>query len=139
MSKPKHTSRAIRNALKSESLKKIQKKEWPSTSNMNSTPLSVWASRHFLVQVYTEANDCFRITVNSVIKDGNQNWSDHIPWDDLQNIKRAVGYGDNYAVEIYPRDLDTVNVANMRHLSVLPQPLGIGWFSGKYEDDSENE
>lgn len=31
------------------------------------------------------------------------------------------------AVEIYPAERDIVNVANMRHLWVLPERLPFGW------------
>lgn len=46
---------------------------------------------------------------------------DGISWDDLQWIKGAAGYRDREAVEVYPRDGDVVNVANMRHLWILPE------------------
>ena len=55
-------------------------------------------------------------------------WAVGISWDSLQDIKRRRGYGDKYAIEIYPREVDIVNVAAMRHLWVLPEPLNIGWF-----------
>jgi hypothetical protein len=35
--------------------------------------------------------------------------------------------GDKDAVEIYPADKDIVNVANMRHLIVLPAPFPYTW------------
>ena len=54
-------------------------------------------------------------------------WKDDITWDELQEIKRQAGYGNQMAVEIYPDDLDIVNVANMRHLWILDEPLPIGW------------
>ncbi|EOG1815585.1 hypothetical protein ACK3RA_000943 [Enterobacter hormaechei] len=47
--------------------------------------------------------------------------------DALQEIKSAVGYGDRDAVEIYPRDSDVVNVANMRHLWITPEPIAFAW------------
>lgn len=47
---------------------------------------------------------------------------DGIPWDDLQVMKRLAGYGDDYAIEVYPADRDIVNDANIRHLWVLPYP-----------------
>ena len=46
---------------------------------------------------------------------------------ELQDIKRQAGLGDYMAVEIYPKDRDIVNVANMRHLWVLRDPLQFGW------------
>ena len=44
-------------------------------------------------------------------------------------VKREIGFGDWYALEIFPRDGDIVNVANMRHLWMLATPLSIGWFA----------
>jgi hypothetical protein len=37
--------------------------------------------------------------------------------------------GDRFAVEIYPENINTVNVANMRHLWVFPvgERLGFAW------------
>lgn len=52
---------------------------------------------------------------------------DGISWDALQEIKGAVGYADRDAVEIYPRDADVVNVANMRHLWITPEPIAFAW------------
>ena len=45
----------------------------------------------------------------------------------LQEIKNTIGYKDKFAVEVYPAENDIVNVANMRHLWVLPKPLGFEW------------
>ena len=48
----------------------------------------------------------------------------------MQAIKREVGLGDYMGVEIYPAERDVVNVANMRHLWVLRDPLPFGWKKG---------
>lgn len=70
-------------------------------------------SARFLVQ------DCAR-GPGRVLMVQHLDGSDGITWDDLQWIKRAAGYGDREAVEVYPLDDDVVNVANMRHLWILP-------------------
>lgn len=58
-----------------------------------------------------------------------RNGKDGLLWDDLQWVKDAVGLGDHEAIEIYPRGSDLVNVANIRHLWVLPaghrMPFGL--------------
>ena len=55
-------------------------------------------------------------------------WKDGLKWDELQKVKADVGYADDYAIEIYPKDKDIVNDANMRHLWVFrDKPLNIGW------------
>lgn len=42
------------------------------------------------------------------------------PWQDLQRIKNEL-VGTRYAaVEVFPRECDLVDVANMRHLYVMP-------------------
>lgn len=57
----------------------------------------------------------------------NGRWDDGLVWDELQEIKRQLGYGNSQAVEIYPEDRNIVNVADMRHLWVLPARLNLGW------------
>jgi hypothetical protein len=56
-----------------------------------------------------------------------QRFVDGIAWEDLQRLKAEIGKGDYCAVEIYPRDRDLVNVANMRHLWLLPEVPGYCW------------
>lgn len=52
---------------------------------------------------------------------------DGLTWDELQAIKRDVGFGDWHGLEIYPPDQQVVNVANIRHIWISPEPLWIGW------------
>jgi hypothetical protein len=52
---------------------------------------------------------------------------DNIPWDDLQRLKTECGYGMFDAVEIYPNKRYEVNVANMRHLWIMADPLSFAW------------
>lgn len=89
-------------------------------------PARVWQSKKYLVQAYSESNGIVRLSINRTTRHAG-NWNDKLTWDELQDIKRDVGFGDFMAVEIYPRDKDIVNVANMRHLWVLPLPLSFGW------------
>lgn len=100
--------------------------------------LAVWESKDYLVQTYTsptlqiggERFEVFRITVHRVTLDKTGRFDADISWEELQAIKAAVGLGDAYALEIYPCEIDLVNVANMRHLWVLDRPLPLGWFAG---------
>jgi hypothetical protein len=97
--------------------------------------IELWRSRHFLLQVFDESHrgeycaGMVRLTVNRTDVDQDGRWLDNITWDDMQRLKRECGRGDNDAVEIFPRDVDLVNVANMRHLWVLPigRVFGFGW------------
>lgn len=97
-------------------------------------PVEVWVSQEFLVQVYTiRAHEgqapALRLSVCRTTAGTDGRWHDGITWDDLQRVKREIGRGDAYAIEVYPRDCDVVNVANMRHLWLFEQPLDAGWFN----------
>lgn len=88
---------------------------------------AVWRSRAFLVQVCDEPGGVVRISVSTTAIDDNGRARDGITWDQLQQIKAAVGFADQDAIEIYPAARDVVNVANMRHLWVLPEPVSCAW------------
>lgn len=92
----------------------------------NTKIIKVLRDNKYLVQIASE-NGTTRITVNRVEIDDNGDWLQGISWDDLMTIKRLVGYGDFDAVEVYPRDKDIVNVANMRHLFILNESLDFIW------------
>ena len=102
-------------------LSEIPEIQWPPSAKarMTKLPVRVWIGCGYLVQAYDEADGVVRLTVNST-KHESLRWADGIRWDDLQAIKSACGYGDRDAVEVYPRTADVVNVANMRHLWILP-------------------
>lgn len=112
-------------------LKPIPWHEWPqehATNSSHSHRMGVWRSKNFLVQAYREHGDVIRLSINRTDWDMNkQRWREDISWDDLQRLKGEAGFGDKMAVEIFPADSDTVNVANMRHLWVLPEPLPFAW------------
>ena len=105
---------------------------WPEAAQSTlNPPRAVWKSREFLVQVYPAGNGAdVRLSVNRCWQTASGEWGDQITWDELQRIKRECGYGDHYAVEIFPADRDIVNVANMRHLWVLASPPSFG-FGGR--------
>ena len=127
-------SRAYRQALKRENatrprlLTPVPRDQWPHTETSRPR-IAAWISRSYLVQAFEEDGGVVRLSVNRVTLGRDGRWDDQITWDELQEIKRQVGYGDSFAVEIFPRDRDVVNVANMRHLWVLPHPLDFGWRS----------
>lgn len=104
----------------------IPPEEMPVTKPM---PYKAWVSRKYLVQAYTEPNFCVRLSICRSTLNTGGGWDDKLTWDELQAIKREVGLGDWYGVEVYPRDSDVVNVANFRHLWLFAAPLPIGWFS----------
>ncbi len=94
------------------------------------TPARAWRSRRYLVQLYDESATLpglVRLSICRVRQGKHGGWEEGLSWDELQAIKREVGYGDWYGLEVYPRDRDVINVANFRHLWLLPTPLNIGW------------
>ncbi len=115
------------NAKQPFELRPVAKEFWPDLSRMTNPPYAVLRSRFYLVQMFQEHDGITRLSVNRTILIDHR-WGDNITWEELMDIKRQAGLGDYYAVEVYPKDRDTVNVANMRHLWVLREPLAIGWF-----------
>jgi hypothetical protein len=115
-------------------LTEIPRGLWPMSQTKQT---HVWHSRKFLVQMFDETPfqgiDTRRISVCRVTLQNDGAWEEGLSWEDLMQVKREIGFGDWYAVEIYPRDIDIVNVANMRHLWLLGAPLSIGWFADKPE------
>ena len=109
-------------------LMQVPTSAWPLSPAGWNKPIEVWRSKYYLVQVFQEKNDVIRASVNKIELLENGRWSDGLTWDDLQGTKQQIGRGGAYAIEVYPNDDDVVNVANMRHLWILPAPLNIGWF-----------
>ncbi len=98
--------------------------EWPKDRD-TSTRRKVFRSKGFLAQVFWEYKglDTYtRITVNRTELDKDGGWKGGITWDELMKIKFQLGFGDEWAVEIFPCQSQVVNVANMRHLWIVPKP-----------------
>jgi hypothetical protein len=122
-----------------DNLTAVPAERWPPqrTATPGTDRLGVFESKQYLVQVFSEPNvsvgsetfELFRITVCRVVLNKNGRFQDDIAWSELQAIKNEIGFGNHYAVEIYPRGVDLVDVANMRHLWVIDRPLPIGWFA----------
>ncbi len=93
---------------------------------MSLYPHAVWRSREFLVQLFAD-NGHVRMTVNRTHKPNGKDWAEGITWDELQRLKTEVGYGDRWAVEVYPPDEEVINDANMRHLWLLKETPDYGW------------
>lgn len=117
-----HNKRA---AQFSTTFQRIPESEWPDLPGFNR--VSVWRNRDFLVQVFAEKGFVFRVSINRTRIKSAGEWDDNITWDEMQSIKSAIGFADFDAVEVFPRQRDEVNVANMRHLWVLPTPLAFAW------------
>ncbi|AHG22162.1 hypothetical protein Z042_22940 [Chania multitudinisentens RB-25] len=104
----------------------VPAEKWPINQH-DSTREAVYINHEFLVQVFAEANGIKRLTINLTALGAGMRWKDGISWDALQVIKDALGFSDQDAVELYPAQADIVNVANMRHLWVLPEKVNFGW------------
>lgn len=50
-------------------------------------------------------------------------YRDNISWDEIQEIKRQCGFGEQNAIEFYPPDSEVINIANVRHIWILPDEL----------------
>jgi len=117
------------NAKQPAVLMQVPRNEWPDP---NSRQIAVWRSRDFLVQLFEDAqhegSGPKRLSVNRTHMAGDR-WADGITWDELQRVKREVGMGHLWAVEVYPPDHEVVNVANVRHLWLVPAPA-FAWRKG---------
>jgi hypothetical protein len=91
-------------------------------------PCRAWRSRRFLAGLYrTSTPGVVRLTVNRADATIQGEWLEGITWDDLQRVKRECGFGGLCAVEVFPPDEQVVNVANMRHLFLLPDVPDYVW------------
>jgi len=131
------TTKQVRVYLERENKKwpseliQIDQKDWPYDDD--GTRRAVFRSRKYIVQIFSESCG-FRISVNrTTIKPGTSMWDDSITWDELQSIKSEIGYADWWAAELYPPSTDVVNVANMRHLWLLPAAPEFGWKRDRVE------
>lgn len=116
----------------SSTLRKVPRAQWPAAQREKTERVEVWLSARFIVQVFDEPNGVLRASVNlvehsEVGPDGTPLWHDGITWEDLMLVKAEIGRSDAWAVEVYPPDAQVINVANMRHLWILPEPPTYGW------------
>lgn len=114
-----------------DSLVVMPYEDWPEHAKqihgaMQAKVIEVWRSRDFLVQVAVE-NGFERMSVCKTKVGSDAHFLDGISWDDLQRLKSECGRKDKWAVEIYPAETNTVNVANLRHLWFLPSKPDFGW------------
>jgi hypothetical protein len=107
----------------------IPREEWPAfNDSVTGKRTGVWCSRLFFATV-TEQADHPGVRLMSInrIQRVLGRWRDGIGWSELMEVKRECGYGDAFAVECYPEEANIVNVANIRHLFILPERLPFAW------------
>lgn len=103
----------------------------PMDSQTPDEVLGVWQSREYLATLWVEVNGQRRLTVNRTQLDRKSgSWREGVSWDALQLVKSQCGFGDWWAVEVYPPDAHVVDVAAMRHLWLLPGEPEFGWKRG---------
>lgn len=84
-------------------------------------------NRDWLIQFFDD-NGIIRLSIcRAKLDPTGTRWADGITWDELQWLKAEAGFADSWAVEVFPPDDQVVNVANMRHLWVLPGAPDYGW------------
>lgn len=111
-----------------EELVEIPTHLWPpSAIALKAPPERVWRSRSFLVQQYVVDGAPTRLSVNRLRMLGNGRWADGITWDEIQNLKAQAGYGERWAMEIFPAARDLVDVANVRHIWLLDEAPEFAW------------
>jgi hypothetical protein len=101
----------------------------PDYDTKQGAPLKAWRSRDFLVTLYDDPSGYKRLSILRTEIDFMGRWKDGIAWDDLQRLKNEAGFAHQWAVECYPEWAQVVNVANIRHLFLLPQRPPFGWFT----------
>lgn len=116
------------NASQPAALSPVPPYMWPATPAEWEKQTGVWRSSTFLVQSFDVGGGVVRLSVSRTeVDEATLRWREDITWEDLQRLKREAGFGEREAVEVYPPDSAVVNVANMRHLWVLPERLPFSW------------
>jgi hypothetical protein len=113
------------NKLCSKVLVQVPPINWPSFPDRSR--VEVWRSQSYLVQVFDKENGAWRVSVNRTELDSNGHYKDGLTWEELMEIKRQIGHGHSWAVEILPADSQIVNVANMRHFWLLDVAPSFAW------------
>lgn len=109
----------------------VNRESWASSYPRAHAPERVFRSRFFLAQIFKECDGAIRLSINRTDIDAAGNWKSDISWDALWKIKAQCGFPHSWAVEIFPPVDNLVNVANMRHLFILPQAPAFAWKKGR--------
>lgn len=104
----------------------VPREEWPALHRVGPI-VEVWRSRTLLVQVREPRNGAQWVSVNRTALDDTGRFRDGLTWDELQEVKRQIGRGDRWAVELYPADDEVENINNIRHLWLLDEEPPFGF------------
>jgi hypothetical protein len=107
---------------------KIAIDDWPPSVKINPRrPQMIFRSKDFLAQFHEDPNGYLRMSVQRTTQYTDGNWKDGITFDELQRVKRECGFADHWFVECYPPDDELVNIANIRHLFLMPEAPPFAW------------
>lgn len=109
-------------------LVEIPKEQWEHLDEFRKSmaPERVFRSRWFVVQLFDYPHEgARRLSVTKAVVRSDGEWEE-LTWEELQRVKSQAGFDNEWAVKIFPPGRDTVNVANMRHLWLIPKP-SFGW------------
>jgi hypothetical protein len=107
----------------------IPKFQWPKGDSYNSQCQGVWRSREYAVFAWMEpGKSCLRLTFQKTEIDRQTGrWRDGLTWDTMMKLKDEAGYGDHWAVEVYPPREHVVDVVNLRHIWLLNEKPDYAW------------
>ena len=84
---------------------------------------SIWRSKKYTVMVWNvPAGKKMTISRNEWDSHTGR-YKDSILWDEIMEIKRQIGFGEQNAIEFYPPDSEVINIANVRHIWLLPKSI----------------
>jgi hypothetical protein len=106
----------------------VPEKDWPEEwRGAKEAPLQAWRSRKFFAMRYASGHCLGRLSFGRSEITSEGDWKDGLTWDDIMRLKAEAGYGDCWAIEIFPPVLDIVNVANLRHIWLLVEAPPMAW------------
>jgi len=89
-------------------------------SPMGEKAIAVWRDDLFFCAAF-DVGGCIRLSFH------RHDLTDGITWDEVQEIKRGCGYGDNDALECFPADDAVMNTGNIRHIFIFDKPIPLVW------------
>ena len=83
-----------------------------------------WCSRHFIATLFQYVDGTKRLNIHRAkIDPDTYRWVGDITWDELMEVKRQCGYGNEFAIEIFPEDENIIDTDNVRHLWIIGSDL----------------
>lgn len=80
---------------------------------------AIWRNRRFLVQIWQQEGYPTCLKINRTQLDSQGQYQDGITWDEMQEIKNAVGFADQDFIEVFPKVEHFAYNYNIRHLWLL--------------------